>query len=779
MNEAETRAELIDPKLSQKGWSIVEESKVSREYHITKGKIRTKQPREKPLIADYILTYKGKKLAVIEAKRRDEGATIGVAQAKLYAQKMHIQFSYSTNGDEIYQINMKTGEEKYVTNFPTPQELWEMTFPVKKIRTKQQKQVEYYKEKFNSIPLSGNYEPRFYQEIAITKALDAVAEHKQKILLTLATGTGKTAIAFQIAWKLFQSKWNVQRDEKRRPRILFLADRNILADQAFNAFSAFPEDALVRITPKEIKKRNKVPTNGSIFFTIFQSFMSGEDEKPYFGQYPQDFFDLIIVDECHRGGANDESQWRFILEHFDSAVQIGLTATPKRKNNVDTYKYFGKPVYQYSLKEGIQDGFLTPFRVRRINTTLDTYSYSQKDIIVQGEVEHGKIYQIPNFNRDIQIEQRERKLVEIFMNEINEQEKTLVFCANQEHALLIRDLINQCKKNSHVNYCVRVTADDGELGEQFLREFQQNDKSLPTILTTSHKLSTGVDAKNIRNIILLRPITSMIEFKQIIGRGTRLYEGKDFFTIYDFVDAHHNFNDPTWDGEPLDEISLHEEENKKKIQKKILDTNSGAEEEFNEYQKKQIIKIKLGEGAVREFQHMSTTLFFDKEGKPISAEEFIKNLYGDLPSFFKSEDELRELWSKPNTRKQLLEKLSEEGYDLEKLKGLQKIVQAQNSDLFDVLEYIAFNIEPITRRKRVEKIKPFILDTLTQKQQEFIEFILSKYIDKGFEELNEEKLPDLLKIKYHSYNDAVRILGDVNKIRETFISFQEQLYSKL
>ena len=312
----------------------------------------------------------------------------------------------------------------------------------------------------------------------------------------------------------------------------------------------------MRIKPEDIRKKGKVPKNASLFFTIFQTFMSGppKDGKPspYFGEYPPDFFDFIVIDECHRGGANDESNWRGILEYFAPAVQLGLTATPKRKDNVDTYAYFGEPVYIYSLKEGINDGFLTPFKVKQIATTLDEYVYTPDDEVIEGEIESGKRYTEADFNRIIEIKEREAHRVKLFMDLINQNEKTLVFCATQDHALAVRDLINQMKTSKDPNYCQRVTANDGELGEQHLRDFQDNEKTIPTILTTSQKLSTGVDARNIRNIVLMRPINSMIEFKQIIGRGTRLYDGKDYFTIYDFVKAYHHFSDPEWDGEPLE-----------------------------------------------------------------------------------------------------------------------------------------------------------------------------------------------------------------------------------
>jgi len=474
------------------------------------------------------------KLAIIEAKSDELEVGEGVAQVKEYAEKLKIRFTFAANGKEIYQIDMKTGKESLAANFPTPDELWNLTH----IEQNQ------WRDKFNNIPfedVGGTRLLRFYQEIAVNNALSAIADNKERILLTLATGTGKTFIAFQIAWKLFQSRWNLKRDGSRRPRILFLADRNILEDQAFNDFSAFPEDALVRIASDEIKKKGRVPTNGGIFFTIFQTFMSGRDKDgnpaPYFGKYPSDYFDFIIIDECHRGGANDESNWRGIMEYFSPAVQLGLTATPKRQQNIDTYAYFGEPVYIYSLKEGINDGFLTPFKVKRVQTTLDTYIYTSDDTVIEGEVDEGREYLEDDFNRVIEIKEREEKRVKIVLDEINQKEKTIVFCATQEHALAVRDLINQNKESTDPNYCHRVTANDGKLGEQHLRDFQDNEKTIPTILTTSQKLSTGVDARNIINIVLLRPINSIIEFKQIIGRGTRLFDGKDYFTIYDFVDA--------------------------------------------------------------------------------------------------------------------------------------------------------------------------------------------------------------------------------------------------
>jgi type I restriction enzyme R subunit len=793
MNEAQTRAELIDPKLKAAGWGVVEGSQILREEkaRITDGKIQTGGLRGKGLTADYILVYKGIKLAVVEAKSDELEVGEGVMQAKLYAQKLQLDTTYSTNGKVIYQICMKTGVEGLVADFLSPDELWHKTFA----------EQNNWREQFANVPFedkSGSWQLRYYQEIAVQRTVEAIAQGKDRILLTLATGTGKTAIAFQIAWKLFQTRWNLKRDSSRRPRILFLADRNILADQAYNSFSAFPEDALVRIKPNEIKKSGKVPTNGSIFFTIFQTFMSGTDAEgqpaPYFGEYPADYFDFIIIDECHRGGANDEGNWRGILEYFSPAVQLGLTATPKRKDNVDTYKYFGEPVYIYSLKEGINDGFLTPFKVKRIKTTLDDYRYTSDDTIVEGEIEEGKLYEEKDFNRTIEIEAREAKRVNIFLDEANPNEKAIVFCANQAHAALIRDLINQNAKSKDAFYCVRVTANDGEEGERLLREFQDNEKTIPTILTTSQKLSTGVDARNIRNIVLLRPVNSMIEFKQIVGRGTRLFDGKEFFTIYDFVDAYKHFSDPEWDGEPLeDEPCKICGQNPCQCEKPTPKPCSECGEspcvcvkpEPEPCEKcgqspcvcKKKVKIKLKNGKEREIQHMVSTSFWSADGKPISAEEFLHNLFGELPKLFKDEEELRTLWSNPLTRKTLLENLDAAGFPKDDLLTLQKLMDMEQSDLYDVLEYV-FNGDYVamTRDARATAAQSSLFTSLNNQQKEFIQFVLSKYVEMGVDELDQDKLPILLTNKYQSLPDAQEVLGDALAIRKLFIQFQAHLY---
>jgi len=783
MNEAETRAEHIDPALKAAGWGVVEGSRVLREHGITLGRLQGggkggQSLRAKAEIADYVLVYRNTKLAVIEAKAWDKPLTEGVAQAKHYAAKLALRHSYATNGQAIYGIDMATGAEGELAGYPGPDELWALTFA----------QPNAWRNRFAAVPFEdkgGTWQGRYYQDIAISRVLEAIASGPKptntRILLTLATGTGKTFIAFQLAWKLFHSRWNLAdwksgAEPSRRPRILFLADRNILADQAYNAFSAFADDALVRIAPDDIRRKGRVPKNGSIFFTIFQTFMSGPpvdgQPAPYFGEYPADFFDFIVIDECHRGGANDEGSWRAILDYFAPAVQLGLTATPKRRINADTYAYFGEPVFSYSLKEGINDGFLTPFKVKQIATTLDKYVYTPDDLVVQGDIDAGRRYEEKDFNRIIEIKEREAYRVKLLMAMIDPRDKTLVFCATQTHALAVRDLINQLKTSTDPLYCVRVTANDGALGEQYLRDFQDNEKTIPTVLTTSQKLSTGVDARNVRNIVLLRPVASMIEFKQIIGRGTRLYDGKDHFTIVDFVKAHHHFSDPEWDGEPLAPDFAPAP---RPARDGVPVAGEPAPPPYAEPPPARI-KVKLADGKERAIQHMTATTFWSADGRPMSAAQFLESLFGALPEFFRNEDQLRELWGDPDTRKKLLTELAERGFGKEPLAQMQKIIEAENSDLFDVLAYVAFAAAPQSRQQRAEHARQLASGEFSDKQQAFVDFVLSQYVLQDVDELDQEKLSPLLRLKYRALPDAFAELGQPHQVRQVFVGFQRYLY---
>ncbi|MGB5791748.1 DEAD/DEAH box helicase family protein, partial [Poseidonibacter sp.] len=451
MTESDTRAKLIDPLLKQRDW----ERYTQREYYFTAGKKLAGNKRGKAYKVDYLLTYKNCNLAVIEAKADVENELEGLQQAIDYAKKLEIDYIYTTNGIKIYEHNLVEANGKYVDTYPTPSELFNRKFG--KLDTKKQEIV-------TSDFLLDDMKPRFYQQIAIQKTIEAIAkDEKDRVLLTLATGTGKTFIAFQIVYRLFISKWT-KNNRNKNPRVLFLADRNILKDQAINAFNYLEKDC-VDITGKEIRKNGgEVKLSGNIFFAIYQSIAerkSGEineddDVNAYYKQYPSDFFDLVVIDECHRGSANDDSSWREILDYFGSAVHLGLTATPKREDNGDTYKYFGDAIYEYSLKEGINDGFLTPYKVKRIKTNIDEYKFDPDDLI-DGELED-KIVKLEKFEKQVIIPKRTKLLAKTILQNIDTFDKTIIFCVNQQHALDMKIAIDKYKKVKDSDYCAIVTS---------------------------------------------------------------------------------------------------------------------------------------------------------------------------------------------------------------------------------------------------------------------------------------------------------------------------------
>jgi len=762
--EAETRTNRIYPALREAGWGVVEGSRV-REEMICPGRIQAGGRRGKGLSCDYVLIHRGQKLAVLEAKRAGVSHRNGVGQAKDYAERLGARFAYASNGLKWYGIDMATGAEgDFDLPFPTPDELWERTFA----------EPNHWRDRFGEVEFEsdgGRWEPRYYQHRAITAALEAIAGGKRRILLTLATGTGKTSIAFQIAWKLFHARWSLVGEPARRPRILFLADRNILADQALNSFSAFPPDAVARIDPGSLRRRGgSAPKNASVFFTIFQTFMTGEGE-PVFTGYPPDFFDFIVIDECHRGGARDESAWRGILEHFEPAVQLGLTATPKRRHNADTYDYFGEPVFTYALRDGIEDGYLTPFKVRQMASTIDEYVYVPEDDVIQGEVEAGRRFTEQDFNRTIEIMERERSRVREFMRQTDQDQKTIMFCATQHHAALVRDLINQEKTSRDPHYCCRVTADDGLLGDQHLRAFQDNEKTVPTVLTTSQKLSTGVDALNIRHIVLMRPIRSMIEFKQIIGRGTRTYEGKDFFTIWDFVKAHENFNDPEWDGEPEEPVPPGPPRERPDRPPPDDDDNDSFEDDPPEK-----IVIRLADGKARAIRYIAATTYW-MDGRQISARELLDRLFGDLQGMIADEDQLRAIWSDPDNRVRFLQRLEEHGYDRGRLNDIRLLVDAPASDLFDVLGYVLFANPPKTRRARADDVRDGSLQAFDDELRDLLLAILHAYENYGEDELASGKLQSFVTGRYGSVGESRERLGELPAVRDAFRRMQASLYA--
>ncbi len=774
-SESDTRVKLIDPKIKESSWS---ENNIVREYYFTDGRKLIGNKRGKRYFVDYLLTYKNTNLAIIEAKAQTKDPLDGLQQSINYAQKLKIDFVYATNGDKIYEHSLIEGSGRWVENYPTPDELFNKKFG----------QIDTKKEQTITCPfhIEGNMKPRFYQQIAVQKSIEAIASGKDRILLTLATGTGKTYIAFQIVYRLFASKWSKDGSD-RRPKILFLADRNVLADQAYNTFNPL-EKEIIRLNGKEIKKRGgKVPTNANIFFAIYQSIAenknrvietteeeSEDDVTAYYKQYPSNFFDLIIIDECHRGSANDESSWKDILNHFSSAVHLGLTATPKRDDNGDTYKYFGDPIYEYSLKDGINDGFLTPYKVKRIKTNIDEYKFDPNDIIT-GELDK-QIIELEKFEREVIIPKRTELIAKTIIENINPMDKTIIFCVNQKHASDMKIAIDKFKSVKDNNYCVRVTSDEGDVGRNFLEDFQNNDKDIPAIITSSKMLTTGVDAKNVRNVVLTAPIKSMTEFKQIIGRGTRVFEGKDFFTIIDFVGATNLFYDDRWDGvaEPIDEP--------KPPKPKPTDGGSGEDDTTGgggeieppiPPKEKVTIDIK---GKKLKVINIETTYVGD-DGRPLKTDEYLELLIGILGKFYNDEQGLRDIWSNPAHRKDLLNRLKEINIDESQLEDLKEIFEAVNSDIYDVLAHLSFNLDIKTRNERAIAVENsnFIEKYHNEKAKDFIEFILEKYIKYGFKELEENKLSTLIEQSGFDKKDLMASFGEF-KIRDEYFELQKEIY---
>ena len=659
---------------------------------------------------------------------------------------------------------MKTDSGQEIDYYPTPEELYQ------RVEGDSVQKSTMLKE-----PLiqEGSMIPRYYQKLAVQRAIGAIAEGKNRVLLTLATGTGKTFIAYQIVRKLLNLKWRVD-GVRQQPKVLFLADRNILVDQAINTFNNI-ESQIVKIDGNEIRKRNGVvPSSANVYFAIYQAIAGGannEEILEYYKQYPKNFFDIIIIDECHRGSANDEGSWRKVLEHFDNSVHLGLTATPKREDNVDTYDYFGKPVYEYSLKEGINDGFLTPYKVKRVRTNLDEYVFKSGDKVKQGELEKQQ-YDQSEFNRTIVIPERIDTLAQSILKLINPMDKTIVFCVDQEHALNMRDAINRHKSVKDMDYCVRVTSDEGQRGKDKLEQFQDNDKDIPVILTSSQMLTTGVDARNVRNIVLTRNINSMVEFKQIVGRGTRVFEGKDFFTIIDYTGATNNFYDEDWDGLPED-IDDPDDPPQTRPGNPPRDNPGGGKK------KKEKVIVKLAKGRTVDIIDIDTR-YVGADGTPLSAEEFLKQLVGSLPSLYKNVEQLRKIWKNPSERAILFKELENSGFSTKNLQDLKSMMNAEDSDIFDVLAYLSFNTPMKTRKERVVKVKSKekLFNIYSDyKAIDFLNFVLERYEQDGVEELGEDKLGDLIKLSsFGTIQDAEQAFGGLHQIKQAYNDLQANIY---
>ncbi|EOT0734400.1 EcoAI/FtnUII family type I restriction enzme subunit R [Campylobacter coli] len=789
-SEDDTRVKLIDAKLYASSWS---EENIIRNYYFTDGRKLIGNKRAERKFADYLLKFQNNNLPIIEAKKQNKDALDGLSQGIEYAKTLNVPFIYSTNGDKIYEYDLRVSRGEYIENFPSPNELFQRVYGnLKEWQYKLLTQRELY------IPQKTL---RYYQKIAVDKVIEALINGKDRILLTLATGTGKTTIAFALCYRLLEARWNKE-NKDQKPKILFLCDRVSLRDQALGEFNAVESDCKV-ISAEEIRKNDgKIITNANVFFGIYQSLAANskdqentqeeqeskfylrlaanskdqentqeEQESKFYLQYPKDFFDLIIIDECHRGGANEEGNWACVLEHFSSATHLGLTATPKKSDNVDTYRYFGESAYEYSLKEGIEDGFLTPYKVKRITTTLsEGYVYNPDDLI-EGELEKG-FYKMSEFERNIHLPQYNDFLAKEILKLIDPMDKTIIFCANQAHASDIKRAIDKFKSVKRDDYCVRVTSDEGKIGLEYLKQFQDNDKSYPVILTSSKMLTTGVDARNVRNIVLLANIGSIIEFKQIIGRGTRVYEGKDFFTIIDFVGATKLFYDPKWDGE---QVKDEDKEDKSEIWGK---QNKKESDKTKETESKKAITVHL-KGTKLKVLDINTS-YLGSNGKPLSTKEFLEFLIGKLAEYYDDEVKLREIWSKQETRLNFLKTLEKDGVDENALKDLGEIFDKKDCDIYDVLAHLSFNAEIKTRQERVLQVEKseFLKRFQKEKALKFIEFLLDRYQQYGIKDFDRSLAPLIELSSLGNVKEIVSEFGGVENLKQSVDDLQREIYAR-
>ena len=774
MLEADTCRRYVVPKLHAAGWSddqIIEQKYFTDGRIVTTGEKHFRRPGKK---ADYLMRYRPDfTIAVIEAKAAFKKPGDGLQQAMDYAEILGLKFAYSTNGHAIVEHDYPTGKQSVLDDFPSPDELWARLD--KKIGLIDEREVRDFL--FPFYRGTGAMTARYYQEIAVNRTVEAVVKGKKRILICMATGTGKTFVAFQIIWKL----WKTGRIKK----VLYLADMNILADQAKDrTFYPFG-DALHKIQRRSVKSRE-------IYFGLYQAIGENEQGGALYKEYSPDYFDLIVVDECHRGSARDDSKWRRILEFFNSAYQIGMTATPKRDDNVNTYAYFGNPLYTYSLKQGIEDGFLAPYRVIRVVPSVDATGWvpNQGQLDRFGrEVPYG-LYETKDFERVVSLLLRTEavaKHLTEYLKKTDRFGKTMVFCVDQEHAEDMRLALNNTNADLAVkypHYVARVVSDEGKFGRKFLDDFEDPEKKTPVILTTSQMLTTGVDAPTCRNIVLFKPINSMVQFKQIIGRGTRLFPDKDklWFTIIDYAGATRLFTDPDFDGFP--EFMTQEEMDANGNQTKpseVIEDNTeplGEEPKIAGPEEVEPRKLYVDDVPV-EIAH-EVVYQLDPEGHKLRAWKFTDYTRDKVREMYPSANELRARWTKTSERGQIIEALEKKGISL---KELAEVTREPDADPFDLLMNVAFNAPLRTRRERADYVKmakKSYFDTYSPNAREIIMMLLDKYTDFGVTQLTD---PNILQIPPISQKgspfEIAKLFGGIEKLRRVLSDLQRFLYEPL
>lgn len=782
-NEADTCRRYIVPRLQAAGWDA-DPYRINEQVTFTDGRIVVtgQRGRRRPgKRADYILRYRPDfPIAVVEAKASYATPGEGLQQAKEYAEILGLRFAYSTNGHGIVEFDFATGIERELSEFPTPGELWNRLQDDQSLTETEAEQL-----LAPAYHLSGK-SPRYYQEIAINRTIQAIAQSRQRVLLTMATGTGKTVVAFQICWKLWNSRWN-RTGEHRRPRILYLADRNILVDDPMAKTFAPFGDARWKITG------GRAVQSREMYFSIYQSIASDANRPGLYREYAPDFFDLIIVDECHRGSARDDSNWREILEYFEPAFQVGMTATPRRQDNADTYNYFGEPIYTYSLRQGIADGFLAPYRVHRVVTTWDAVGWrpSQGDLDRFGRQIPDGEYHTAEFERIVSLRARTeavaRHLTE-YMRRTDRFAKTIIFCVDQEHADEMRRALNNLNADlvrDYPDYVCRVTSDEGDIGRGHLSNFQDLERRTPVILTTSQLLTTGVDAPTVQNIVLVRIINSMTEFKQIVGRGTRVRDdyGKLFFSILDYTgSATRMFADPEFDGEP----SIETEQTIDEEGQPVDDENVVVAEEQADYavtphlpaddEDQPRRKLYFDGGQVEIAAHLVYEL--DPDGNQLRVVQFTDYTADRVRTLYRNAAELRDEWADPHRRSEIIERLEERGIDFD---HLAETANQPDADPLDLLCHLAFNAPLRTRRERAQRLRserPDFFEQFGTDARQILDELLDKYTEHGTAQF---VIPDVLEVPPISdHGNVIEIagrFGGVEQLRQAIIQLQTLLYA--
>jgi type I restriction enzyme R subunit len=788
ITEADTCRKYVLPKLIEAGWDN-EPHSFTEQKTFTDGRIMVigqKIKRQKQKRADYLLRYtRDFMIAVVEAKAAYKLPGDGLGQAKEYAEILGLKFAYSTNGHGIIEFDYLSGKERELDLFPPPADLWA------RLKSSQNLNEELTKRLLTPYYTQSQKAPRYYQEIAINRAAQAVLQGKRRILLTMATGSGKTLVAFQICWKLWSALWN-KTGEYGHPKILYLADRNILVDDPKDKDFAPFGDARWKIENGIINKGRE------IYFSTYQAIAKDERRPGLYREYSPDFFDLIIVDECHRGSARDESNWREILEYFKPAYQLGMTATPLREDNRDTYRYFGNPVYTYSLRQGINDGFLAPYRVHRVITTYDAAGWrpSKGDLDRFGRDIPDEEYHTPDFERIVALRARteavSRHLTE-FLKKNDPFAKTIVFCVDQEHADEMRRALNNLNAElaqKYPDYVCRVTSDEGHTGRGYLSKFQELETVTPVVVTTSKLLTTGVDVQTCKNVVLVRVINSMTEFKQIIGRGTRVRDDYDkfFFNILDYTgSATRLFADPEFDGEPA--LLTEEEINAAgeavpSTYKIIEEAPIGAEPEMEWEVTPTIPDDSEGErrkyyfdgGHVEIAAHLVYEL--DTDGRQLRVVKFTDYTAEKVRTLYPTAIELRRRWENPEQRSEVIALLEERGIDFEELTSATNQPEA---DPFDLLCHIAYNAPLRTRRERADRLRKDKKDFFDQYGPEakmILSELLDKYSDYGTAQFI---IPDVLKVppisNHGNVIEIADLFGGPERLKEAVNQLQTLLYA--